>query len=707
VTTVSAERTRTRAQGRPLLDRLLAVIPAVALGLAVLVVLLVEAWSRKTPWVFTDELEWTQISRSIAATGDAARRGDPIFFKTIYVYMIAPFWWLRSSSPPYAAVKYANVVIMSLTAVPVYLIARMLVSKRAAVIVAAASLIVPATAYVTSIVPDVLAYPYFALCSLLAIRALTFRKRLDIALAIVFLAGGYFVHQREFTLLPVMFAVAAAGLWVTGPRGREVRRNWSRHDTAGAIALVLGFLFVVNHVVFSHVHEWQVTTQYFKNRMIDFGLDAGLSLSIGLGLLPVIGGIVSLHLPDRKGEPAYRAFAAWTGTAIAFLGLYVAEKSAFLSLTFATLWEERPMIFLCPLLLIGTALVFESRRIDRRLFAGAAGFVLVIVLVKAIQLGWPYYDAPGSAIPAVLNYYRHWTAHSLRVGLLGVFVLSMLAIAFRRRRGVAAATVVLGFAWLLAGQIAFTVGIDHVATDFTRNLPSPLNWVDQADGGQPATYLGQAIKDPNGENLTEFWNRSIHKVGSLDGSAPGPGPSFTPSLVSPDGRLSGLTTSYVVADGGIRLAEPVAATPSRGTMVLYHSPNGQWHLLDAPTQVFSDGWCPEWCAYTYFKPHQHGTLSVTLSRTAYGGSAPPAHTTVTAGTVKLDRNGNPVLGRIEQRLHPVIENGTQQIVRIPVSQTPVRVEIRVPNADLIPPTSSDPRSLGVRVAFQFQPAPGT
>ena len=155
MTTVSVRRPRTRAQGRPLLDRLLAVVPALALAIAVLVV------------------EWTQISRSIAATGHAARRGDPIFFKTVYAYAIAPFWWLHGSSAPYAAIKYANAVLMSLTAVPVYLIARMLVSRRAAVIVAAASVIVPATAYATSIVPDVLAYPYFALCSLLAIRALT------------------------------------------------------------------------------------------------------------------------------------------------------------------------------------------------------------------------------------------------------------------------------------------------------------------------------------------------------------------------------------------------------------------------------------------------------------------------------------------------------------------------------------------------------
>ena len=60
----------------------------------------VEAWSRKTPWVFTDELEWTQISRSIAATGHAARRGEPIYFKSIYAYAIAPFWWIHSDARP-------------------------------------------------------------------------------------------------------------------------------------------------------------------------------------------------------------------------------------------------------------------------------------------------------------------------------------------------------------------------------------------------------------------------------------------------------------------------------------------------------------------------------------------------------------------------------------------------------------------------------
>jgi hypothetical protein len=681
---------------------MLAALPVAAIALGVLSLYLVEAWSRKTPWVFTDELEWTQISRSIAGTGEAARRGQPLFFKSVYAYVIAPFWWIDRTTTAYAAIKYANAVMMSLAAVPTYLLARMLVTRRAAVLVAVASVAVPAMAYVTSIVPEVLAYPYFALCSWLAVRALRSGRRLDVAIALVFLVCGYFVHQREFTLLPAAFAVAAAGLWITGPRGRAVRRNWTRGDTLGAVVLLVGAGFLVNRVVLQHVHEWQTTTQYYENRMFDLGLDAGLSLAIGLGILPVIGGLVSLRLPDRRGDPTYRAFAAWTGTVIAFLAIYVADKAAYLSTNFATLWEERPLIFLCPLLLLGTAMVFQAKRIDRNVFAGATALVALIVLVKNIQLSWPYYDAPGSAIPAILNYYRHWSEHDVRLGLLGVFAVSVLLIAFRNRRAVAAFTVVLGFAWLLSGEIAATVGIDHLADQFRTNLPTQLSWVDDTVHGQSVTYLGQAIKDGNGESLAEFWNRSVHRVASLDGTAPGPGPTTTPGLASPDGLLSGLTSRYVLADSGVNLAEPVAARPDKGGMVLYGSPNGKWHLLDSFQQVYSDSWCPNWCSYTYFRPGQRGTLVITLGRLGYNGSAPPAHATVSVGTVRLDHNDNPILGRVQQRGRRDVANGTSETIRVPVAQTPVRVEVSIP--DTIPPTSADPRDLGAQVGFRFLPA---
>ena len=75
-----------------------AAIPIVGIALAVLTFYGIEAWMRKTPWVFTDELEWTQISRAIEETGHAARRGEPIFFKSLYASLIAPFWAIDSTA---------------------------------------------------------------------------------------------------------------------------------------------------------------------------------------------------------------------------------------------------------------------------------------------------------------------------------------------------------------------------------------------------------------------------------------------------------------------------------------------------------------------------------------------------------------------------------------------------------------------------------
>ena len=90
----SAPRSRTFA------DRMFAVLPVVGIALAVLTFYGIQAWLRKTPWLFTDEVEWTQISRAIEQTGHGARRGEPIFFKSLYAFLIAPFWAIPRPRPP-------------------------------------------------------------------------------------------------------------------------------------------------------------------------------------------------------------------------------------------------------------------------------------------------------------------------------------------------------------------------------------------------------------------------------------------------------------------------------------------------------------------------------------------------------------------------------------------------------------------------------
>lgn len=711
VTTVPVPAPVRRARPRTRVDRALAAFPVLALGMAIVVFYCVEAWTRHTPWIFTDELEWSQISRSIAATGHAARRGQPVSFKSLYAFAIAPFWWIHSTLTAYAAIKYANAVIMSSTAIPTYLLARKLVSRRGAIAAAVASVAIPAMSYATTIIVEVFAYPYYAWCSLFAVRAMTSRRRLDVAVAIVFAVGGVAVRSPQFLTLPISLGIAAFGLWVTGPHGRALRRNWTRGDTLGAVLLGLGALFLFNRVVLQHYQEWQFTTQYVKNRMVDLGLRAGLSLTVGIGILPVVAGFVSLRLPERRGDPLYRAYAAWLAATIGCLAVYTADKAAFLSTNFATLWEERNLIYLSPLLLISTVMVFEAKRLDWRLVAAASAFAAFMIGFKEFQTGWPYFEAPGFAIPALLNGYEGWSVTDERLALLGMLALGLVLLSARHRRGVPLLTLLLGLSWLFAGEISNTVGIDKYANSFRAGLPAKLDWVDIADHGQPATYLGQAIIDPNGESLLEFWNRTVTTVDSLDGTAPGPGPTARPVVVNADGLLSGISGHYVVADVGVALNAKIVAAgiPENGTaasphMVLYYSPTGRWRLLDNLEQEYSDGWCPYFCAWTYFKPGQRGTLEVTLSRTGYNGTLPAGQATLTIGTVGVAAKGIPDIAKVERVVHAVVLNGKAETLKIPVAHTPVRVEFLMKNP--LPPYAvpGDARSLAAQMGFTFVPA---
>src|SRR5581483_8080433 len=205
-------------------------------------------------------------------------------------------------------------------------------------------------------------------------------------------------------------------------------------------------------------YEWHVATEYWKSRMIDLGLTAASALTIGLGLLPVVAGFVALRLPDRRGDPVYRAFAAYLAAAILCFTFYTAGKAAYVSTVFATLTEERNLIYLSPLLLVATVLVFESRRIDWRIVAAAAAFVLFLVITKPFQLSYPYFEAPGYSILAVLTRHLDWTIRDLHWTLALALAAGVLLLALRDFRVVRTVGAVLLLAWLLTGEIGAAAG---------------------------------------------------------------------------------------------------------------------------------------------------------------------------------------------------------------------------------------------------------
>jgi len=314
---------------RSFLDRFLAAVPVAVVGLGLLALFFWEASARKTPTIFTDELEWSQISRAIASTGHAARRGDPIGFKSLYPYFIAPAWWIQSTKSAYSAAKYLDTLAMCLTAIPVYLTAKLMVPRRAALLAGFASICTSALFYAGFLIPEPLAYPVFAVGAYAAIRALAGGgRRWIVAAALLGIAG--MLVRNELAMALAALGCAAVVLWVVGPRGRKLRSGWSVADHVGAAILLVGALILANTIVSPHVTQWQVVTGTWQGRMWTLGLTSTAALAIGLGVLPMITGLASLWIPDRRHDPAWRAFAAYTGSAIVFFWLYTAVKAAYL-----------------------------------------------------------------------------------------------------------------------------------------------------------------------------------------------------------------------------------------------------------------------------------------------------------------------------------------------------------------------------------------
>jgi len=683
--------------GRTRVDRLLAAIPLVGLALIIVTFYCIEAWTRKTPWLFTDEVEWTQISRAIASTGHAARRGQPVFFKSFYAYLIAPFWWIHSTHAAYTAIKFANAVMMSLAAVPTYFLARMLVSRRGAVLAAVLAVAIPGMSYAGTIIPEPLAYTWSALTSWLAVRALATRRLRHAVLAFVVAVIGIYA-RAELEVAVIALLLAAAGLWVTGPRGRALRASWSRWDTAGAIVLLLGAMFLFNRVVLQRNYEWHQATEYWKSRMVDLGLSAASALTIGLGLIPVVAAFVAFRLPDRRGDPVYRAFVAYLGAAIIVFTLYTAGKAAYVSTIFSTLIEERNLIYLSPLLLVATVLVFESRRIDWRLVAAASAFVLFIAITKPFQLAYPYFEAPGYSILAVLTRHLNWTIQDLHWTLALALAAGLLLLAMREFRTARTIGALLLLAWLLTGEIGAAAGDATESRFFRSYLPPVWNQVDLVTHGQGVTFLGQQIKDANPILLAEFWNRSIHHMASLDDTAPGPGPTIGPGLVSTDGELSYYTGDpYVLAGPGIVLQAKVVAM--YGGLVLYHL-HGPWKLREAAEGIYSDGWAGALSSFTYYERGGPGVLLVDLRRTP--SSAPPGHVVIHVGTVRLDKHSNPRIGRLKAVRQTTINDGSEVKVLIPIRSTPLRTVVQI--SPTFQPSTTDTRELGAQESFTFCPS---
>ncbi len=696
-------------------ERLSPGLVRLVLAVAYLCVAALYAWQaskRVSPSIFSDEIEFTQISRGIAEDGVPSRRGEPNSFETLYTYLVAPAWWLDDPTAAWEAAKLIGVLVMSAAIFPAYGLARFVVSRPWALAAAIIAVAAPPLAYAPYLLDEPLAYPFStaALWAITAAVAQPTRKRLGLAGVLCLVAP--FVRGELAVLTAVLGAGIFVLLWRT-ERFTKWRATWTPGDWIGAVTLVVGAAIVASAAAGHRSEVWYVATGFQKQDVLDHATWSLAAMTIGLGVLPLVATVVAFLSPRVRAGRDGHAFVVVGLSAFAAFVTYTAVKGAYLSATFSDLILERNVIYLVPVVLAATAAVLARPAATLPGLSFGLAVALYLVTRAEIRLDqYPYFEAPSLAIGHLANRNFAWDPGDVERALVLAAFVSVALLAARtlvrsRTTGLVIAVVVACAVttWTLTTEIYAARGLNVFSERLHGSTPRPVDWVDRATGGEPALYLGQQINDANQIWLLEFWNRSIDKVWSLDGTAPVP--SLSPDLGAPDGSLSpDPGVSWVVTGNGVEVVGERIGEP-RGGMTLFRvTPPARFRY--AQNGVSTDGWMGAHASYSQYAPDEgvsRGFVRVVLSRQgACGGNIPTANVVVRVGSVAV-RDKQPGFGRVDDvvrrelepcGLEPVVVRATVPYhVDVTVSPTFVPAEID--------PSSGDVRELGAQIRFDFLP----
>jgi hypothetical protein len=287
------------------------------------------------------------------------------------------------------------------------------------------------------------------------------------------------------------------------------------------------------------------------------------------------------------------------------------------------------------------------------------------------------------------------------------------AASFAEPIAIAVGVIVVG--WNLTAEVYASIGEHDFSARVEKNIPKPNDWVDRAADGGTVVMLGQRMNDnPLGVPSTEFWNRSIAKVWSVDGTGPGPGHTQTPDLQDVDGTLwPDPDTDFVLAANGVEVVGEEVAANAEANAALVRL-DGPIRLRANQTGIAADGWVvgdpgdasvPARAAYNRFDVSAGGTgnVVVTLSRETFcpKGERLPGVATVRIGELGRGADKQPAIVRETGSETRYVPACAQRPVVLPTPDAPWRVEVAI---DTFVPAEVDPRSserrpLGARVSF--------
>jgi hypothetical protein len=575
--------------------------PAVALGLVVVGTFLLYALLATGvdgPRVHPDEELYGLAAAALAGGHGLTVRGESYGFGPLLPLVLAAIVRVAGNvDAAYAWFKAANALFFALTAVPLYLLARRLVSAWWAVLAAALSVVIPSSISVGTVMTESISYlaAGWALYGIaLALERPTILRQVALlaAIAVAYLA------RAQFGILFATWVGALLVLWVITPAARPRRRSeWVRLWPT-ALPIVLGALVVSARIASGQSASDQLGGYSVLWRGYD-PAEVGKWVVYHLGDFAVYLAIVPVAVAPIVLVALTRAGRAGSRREASFVALFVAANVSGLLVVAAftsTPWgfdrlHDRYGFYLLPLWLI-VFVVWLASGLPRPLLATALGAVCALALVVVLPFDQLANEAGIDTVPGAL-----WDRVAAELAGPGpasgrlavlVFVLGLLAATLflpeRVARVALPAAVAVCFAAMsyFAWQRLIGAPEDLVfAGGFERA------WIDAripADASVTKLYIdtscGSAL-ERHALYLTEFFNANVDHAAFIGDTVPDGLPSDRVD-VAPSGALqltSGtpLVAEYVFTQPGIALAGQRIAEGTAAGLVLWR--------VDGPVRV--------------------------------------------------------------------------------------------------------------------------
>ena len=490
----------------------LSTIVRVAIGLGV-----------HSPWILPDEILYSDLARSIAGGDVPAVRGvSAVGWGVVYPTLIAPAWAIFGDPVwQYHAALAINALVMSSAAIPAYLLARLFVPRRDALVVALLTVLVPSMAYTGVVMTENAFYPAFLWSVFLTARAI---RRPSVASQLLALAGVAVLSATRIqgVVLGGVLVVGIALYVLAGPRSERRAYLVRIAPTLVAVGAVLAVAVAAlvargpNASLGSRSGTFDALRPGEVPEWFAYLL-GGLVLYVAL--IPAAGSVVVIARGIRRRAPEpERLFASIALPSLVALPLMVALVSASIDVDGRENLNERYVFYLVPLLFLGLAVWIRAGLPRPRVLAGVA-VGLCAVLALLVPVDRFEYNA-GFQSPGLLP----WLAFGSRIALalaVAVFLVVAAVLWLKTRADSTSRLWAVVGIWMTL-VAALTIGDNsHLSSIAARAFDGrPANWVDRAvpPGERVAVVWRQALKREEPEAVgywlmvTEMFNPSVGEV---------------------------------------------------------------------------------------------------------------------------------------------------------------------------------------------------